>query len=278
MISEILLYSDNQKLLSQVLKVLSSFGPIKDLNFSSSEKVSYSTLKANQAFICMSNHEQSIIDTLDTIEPKSTAYATSSPDSTLLSRLKNVKVIGIQRHLKSTFSTDHNLNLGSIQNNISITEPVIRESELFILDLDVVRKSDVNNAVYSHPSGLFTEDISQMSRYAGMTEKNRYFILKNANIEALELIAQLIWYFAEAASIRFPDHPYFTNTVEEYAVQVTSFDTILSFYKSKSSGRWWVKIPDINENKWKSCSYEDYQLACDDNISPELLKIIATAE
>lgn len=278
MINEVLLTGDNKSLVSDVVTLLKNYVCFENLKFSILESTDPPTLKADQAFVLLCNSNKLIKDINDKLKPQKVSYATSSPNSILISNLNNVDIIGSQRHLNSTDMNSSNLNLGMIKNNVDLTEPSIRESDLFLLDLNILRSSEVQNASFSQPSGLFTEDITQMSRYAGMTEQNKYFFINNASVEYTQLLAQLIWYYAEAGSIRFPDHPYFSNTVEEYAVQVTSFDTMLSFYKSKSSGRWWVKIPNIQDNKWKSCAYDDYLLACNDDLSPELLQIIANSE
>jgi len=243
MINDLLLYGDNPILLDEMLILLNNFTPIQDLNISFVDDISDLSFQANQVLICLCENEQQTCKVLQEIEAKHAAYITSFCNNTIIKNLNDIEIIGNQRHLFQSVTSQVNLNLGTIKDNIGITEPAIRESSLFLLDLNVLRSSEVNNSSFSHPSGLFSEDVSQMCRYAGMTEKNRYFIINNVREDILELVAQLIWYFAEAASIRFPDHPYFTNTVEEYAVQITSFDIMLSFYKSKSSGRWWVKIP-----------------------------------
>jgi hypothetical protein len=278
MIKEVLLFGDNTATTSKVMDFIEKQSTLNTINVKLVDQIDHSQIKSDQILIILSEHSDTLIDIIDGIDPDYTSYITSKPHEDVLPKLKGHMLIGVQRHLFSNNLSDDSLNLGAIRFNINLCEPAIRESNLMLLDMNILRKSEVINSSFAYPSGLFTEDVSQLCRYGGMSEVTKFLCINNVKENLADIVAQFIWYFSEAASQRFPDHPYFTNTVEEYAVEVTSFDTMLSFYKSKTSGRWWVKIPDIKENKWKSCSYEDYQMACNDNISPELLNIIAIAE
>jgi hypothetical protein len=278
MIKELLLFGDNQLINNKVQSFLGQYSPLSSIRVSLIEEIDFSAIRSDQVLIILNEDIAKLSNVFDEVNPSTTSYIAAKPDESLLKMMNDYQIIGGQRHLYSNDNNDSALNLGAIRFNIGICEPAIRESGLMLLDLNVMRKSEVAHHPFAFPSGLFSEDVSQLCRYGGMSELTKVFCITNITEDLSDLVAQFVWYFAEAACQRYPDHPYFTNTVEEYAVEVTSFDTMLSFYKSKSSGRWWVKIPDIKENKWKSCSYEDYQMACNDSISAELLNIIAIAE
>lgn len=278
MITELLLFGDNQTINRSVKSYLGNYSPLNTFQISIVDQVDYTALKSDQVLIIINEDLTELAKIFTQIEPYNTSYICAKPSENVMRFLKKYQLIGNQRHLYFDSNTSSNLNLGAIRMNVSICEPAIRESNLMLLDLNVLRKSEVANHAFAHPSGLFSEDVTQLCRYGGMSEQTKVFCVTNITEDLADLVAQFVWYFSEAAGQRYPDHPYFTNTVEEYAVEVTSIETMLSFYKSKSSGRWWVKIPDIKENKWRSCSYEDYQLACNDNISSDLLNIISIVE
>ncbi|WP_235296832.1 arginase family protein [Portibacter marinus] len=277
MITNILLTGDNYHLVNKIHIKLSHFNQQPGIEFQIVDSTEELQINSNEVLIYIKHTEELIQGITDQIDLEIISYVTASPKKTVLDLSTQVTCIATQRHLVDEMDENF-ISLGSLKNNISHCEPFIRESKLFFFDLDAIRSSDVNNESFSNPSGLYSEDATQMFRYAGMNELNKTVIINNCTESQISLISQLIWYYAEAAAIRFPDHPYFTNTVNEYVVDVDSLDMSVSFYKSKSSGRWWVKIPDIPMNKWKSCSYEDYQNACKDLISPELLNIISSVE
>ncbi|GLR19359.1 hypothetical protein [Portibacter lacus] len=278
MINKLFLSCDNNNILTEIQHKIDSYSSINGIEIDSAAADFSEITKENHVNFLISNDSLEIKKIIKAIGPVTTAYACSEPNTDLLDELNSFHLLGIQRHLYLASDETKHLNLGKLKNSIHNAEPFVREGNLFICDFNVLRKSEVANLAFGNPSGLYSEDISQIFRYAGMNELNKWVILTNVDPEITDLVAQCIWYYAEAASIRFPDHPYFRNTVDEYVVDISSFDTQISFYKSKVSGRWWVKIPDIKENKWKSCSYDDYKQACEDNVSSELLEIISVAE
>lgn len=278
MINIIHLSSVNAHLSEILLSKFRVYAPLKTIKFKPTTSQDIGELRANEVVFYIFESKDDYIQTIQNEFISSpTCYITAKPKEKIESVLNNNNYIGIQRHLYpiNIDLDDALLSLGDLKNGINKSEPLIRECENIIFDFDVLRKSEVNNESFAYPSGLFSEEVTQMFRYAGLSEVNRKVAILNFNPGLENLLAQMIWYYAEAASIRFPDHPYFSNSVNEYVVNMKSLDKTISFFKSKISGRWWVKVPDINQNKWRACSYEDYREACKDEISGELLKIFS---
>jgi hypothetical protein len=261
-----------------LISKIREYAPLKTIKFKPSNSQELSELRANEVIFYIFQSNQDYIQTIkEEFISSPTCYITAKPKERIESVLSNNNYIGIQRHLFpiNIDLDDALLSLGDLKNGINKSEPLIRECENIIFDFDVLRKSEVKNESFAFPSGLFSEEVTQMFRYAGLSEVNRKVCIINFKPEFEDLLAQMIWYYAEAAAIRFPDHPYFSNSVNEYVVNMKSLDKTISFFKSKISGRWWVKVPDISQNKWRACSYEDYREACKDEISGELLKIFS---
>src|SRR5690606_3594470 len=75
-------------------------------------------------------------------------------------------------------------------------------------------------------------------------------------------MAQMLWYFLDGLNLRKQESP-LENTAgfSEYHVQFTSNDTL--FKRSHKTGRWWMQMPD---GSFIPCSYNDYLMACRDEI------------
>ena len=274
MINKVLLTGDTTEIVNKIHEHLNKYTQLPNLSFNTIGEISNLELKSYETLIYLKSKNKQNGHLQDLTKNKHIACITAIPDLTVKKNHTHTKYIATQRHLLYDNHND-SISLGDLKGNIPLSEPLIRESQVFLFDLNAIRSSELKNAAFAYPSGLFSEEATQMFRYAGMNEMNKVVIIDNCRENLALLISQFIWYYAEAAAIRFPDHPYFSNTVHEYVVNVDSLDLSISFYKSKTSGRWWVKIPDIPENKWKACSYADYQEACNDNISPDLLNVIS---
>lgn len=278
MIGNINLFTTNNQQFAGITDRLNQFSPIEQLTYTHKTLESEFPIANDEMNIFVSLSYESIVGKISQLKPSNTCYICSNVNEQIVEHSKNLSLIGIQRHLLSPKNpnTDKIIFLGDLQDGIKATEPLIRDSELLIFDFNALRRSEVSNLKTSGPSGIYSEQATQLFRYAGMTERNKNIVLLNYSDELQDLLCQLIWYYAEAAHSRFPDHPYFSNTVSEYVVELVSINKTISFFKSKASGRWWVKVPEIDENRWSACNYEDYESACNDEISHSLLEIIAS--
>lgn len=164
--------------------------------------------------------------------------------------------------------------LGRVREHIEDMEPVLRTSNLFSFDMNVVRYSDAPANADGSPNGLSGEEACQLTRYAGMSEKLTslgIYGYKNEhdthNMSA-RLIAQMIWYFADGYLVRKTE----ANLAEreEFVVFNVAFtDNDTEFLKSKRTNRWWMKLPD---KTYVPCSYNDYVSASNDQIPERWLR------
>ncbi|MCF8405181.1 MAG: formimidoylglutamase [Bacteroidales bacterium] len=170
--------------------------------------------------------------------------------------------------------------LGKIRENIEFAEPLIRNGDLFTVDVSAIRQSDAPANKNASPNGFHGEEACQIMWYAGLSDKLTSLGLYelnpqyDQNNQTAKLYAQMIWYFIEGFYNRKQDHPY-KNTKDyvKYTVSIKDHKDQLVFYKSKKSDRWWMDVP-VKKNL-KSiyerhhlipCAYSDYETACKDDI------------
>ncbi len=170
--------------------------------------------------------------------------------------------------------------LGKVRENISDTEPLMRNADMVTVDVSSIRQSDSPGNKNVSPNGFYGEEICQIIRYAGLSDKLTSIGFYEANPkydqngQTAHLVAQMIWYFIEGFYNRKQDHPY--KDQEEYikyTVSIKDHKDQIIFYKSKKSDRWWMDVPvktnfrSIYErHHLVPCSYSDYEVACKDDI------------
>ncbi|MCX6246549.1 MAG: formimidoylglutamase [Bacteroidetes bacterium] len=170
--------------------------------------------------------------------------------------------------------------LGHLRENLEEAEPVVRNADLITVDVSAIRYSDAPGNENGTPNGFYGEEICQIIRYAGMSDKltSIGFYETNPrndrNGQTAHLVAQMIWYLVEGFYNRPNDFP-FKNDDDyiRYRVTITDHKEELTFYKSKKTDRWWMEIPLQSEQRIKyqrhylvPCSYQDYQTACTNDI------------
>lgn len=173
--------------------------------------------------------------------------------------------------------------LGTFKNDIAATEPILRNADLVSFDMSVIRQSDAPGSASAGPNGFYGEDACQMSRYAGMSDKLTSIGFYEFNPQydrdgqTAHLLAQMIWCFIEGFYQRKKDFPFRDETKYfKFQVIISDFDHEMIFYKSKVSDRWWLSVPYPESKRSRferhhlvPCNYQDYQLACSEEV-PDL--------
>lgn len=169
------------------------------------------------------------------------------------------------------------IRLGDARNNLQLTEPLIRDSEFVGIDLGAVRHSDAPGAATPSPNGFFGDELCQITRYAGLSEQVNimgffeFCPALDVNGQTAHLSAQAAWYFLEGISHRIRENPVDTpEHIKKFIVNLNAAGHDIIFHKSTLSERWWMEVPVLNpvtgHNFFVSCSYEDYQHACNQEI------------
>jgi formiminoglutamase len=165
------------------------------------------------------------------------------------------------------------IRLGNLKSNFKEIEPIIRNADLLSFDISAINSSDAPGAADSQAFGLTGEEACQICRFAGMNEKlssigiygYQPYYDDNRNKTA-SIIATMIWYFIEGFYDRKDSLSFKGSDYIKYTVSLDSKPSILVFYKSKRSDKWWMEIPQNDQDKFERtsiipCSYQDYQMA-----------------
>ena len=169
--------------------------------------------------------------------------------------------------------------LGQVRTNIEESEPIVRNADMLLFDIASVRQSDAPGNRNSSPNGFYGEEICQIIRYAGISDKlssigfyetNPRF---DINDQTSHLVAQAIWYFMEGYYHRKKDQPGANKkNFTRYRVNVKNTDHEIVFLKSKKTDRWWMEVPcQDNQTKYQRhnlipCSYKDYLTALNEEL------------
>lgn len=173
------------------------------------------------------------------------------------SYLFNFSTIGIQAPLvkKEEFDLTDKLyfdycRLGEFNMDFKKAEPHLRNSDLLTVDLNSIRFSELQNDGYSQPNGFYADQICQISKYAGVSDKItsfgvfNYFPEKSSSSNVSKLVAQIIWYFIDGLHQRVGDFPIGSKRdYFKFSVHLDDFKEELIFYKSNKSSRWWLEVP-----------------------------------
>lgn len=170
--------------------------------------------------------------------------------------------------------------LGVIRSKIEETEPILRNADLVSVDINSVRYSDAPGNPFTGPNGFYGEEICQITRYAGLSDRLscigffEYNPALDSRDQTAGLIAQMAWYFIEGLGFR-QNEIKFTDTVNfiRYIVPIENHRENIVFIKSKLTDRWWIEAPVSETKKDKynrfyhiPCSYSDYEQACNNEI------------
>ena len=166
------------------------------------------------------------------------------------------------------------LRLGRLRANFEEAEPVIRDADLMSFHIGALKSSEAPGTHLSAtPSGFFLEEACQITRYAGLSDKLTslgiygFDAAKDPGGQTAASVAQLIWYFIDGFFNRKGDYPVSLKGLNEYVVDLPHYNYQLTFWKSTSTGRWWLQVPVDTKRKLQRhrlipCSYQDYQAAC----------------
>lgn len=172
------------------------------------------------------------------------------------------------------------LRLGEVRNHTQLAEPILRDTDLLIMNMSAVKAGDAPGNVAPSPNGLSAEDICQLSMYAGLSDKVSTYAVyefdpaRDVDGRTAKLIAQMVWCFIDGYCGRAEDIPYLSKTqFVQYHVPIASGKQDITFLKSKKSDRWWMQIPYSKNERgglqrihFAPCSYLDYNTALQDEI------------
>jgi len=204
--------------------------------------------------------------------------------------LFNYSHVGYQTYLNDSKAVEilEGLNfdchrLGLIRANLEQTEPILRDADALSIDISCVRQADAPAHAQASPNGFSAEELCQITRYAGLSDKLSTLGIYEINPgydnnrQTTQLAAQMIWYFIEGYYNRVGDYPLTLDEHLKFTVHLEDTDHELIFWKSKKTERWWMELPfgdkeKYGRNQLVPCSFEDYEGACEQELPDRWMK------
>jgi arginase family enzyme len=265
-------------------KLLVLLGGSQDLTFAN--YLGYEQLEQPINLTCIDNSFDVVVDQEKEISDKNyiNHLLIHSPNN-----LFNFSILGCQQYYVGSDDLrffdqlffDY-VRLGELQNTISKSEPILRNTDLLSVDLSCIRGSEFKSSNSNHPNGFFANEMCQMIKYAGQSDKVSsigFYNLKSGDISQLdaELVAQLIFFLVKGFSHRTKDFPVGNKKdLIKYSVYHEDSKHNLIFHKSKKTERWWLEVPYPPTKDFKferhhliPCNYEDYKIA-QNGVIPDL--------
>lgn len=182
--------------------------------------------------------------------------------------------------LDDLFFDTYRLGMAKELENI---EPAFRNADIVSIDIGAIRQSEAPANNNASPNGFYGEEICAITRYAGLSDKVTSFGIYEYNSrldnnhQTANLIAQMIWYFIEGVSLRAKDYPFSGKENYQKFTVLMEDDDPLIFYKSHKTGRWWMEINILSDNKYKRhalipCTYKDYKKATEQEMPEKWFK------
>lgn len=170
--------------------------------------------------------------------------------------------------------------LGEVRGNMADAEPVLRNADTVSIDMTAIRRSDAPGTSRPGPNGFHGEEICQLMRYAGVSEKVSSLAVYELDPErdqdgvTSQLAAQMIWCFLDGFRSRTNDLPWMDRKrFTKFRVPIKGHEQELVFFKSTVSDRWWIDVPYRAEQEARferhhlvPCSLTDYQMACKEEV------------
>lgn len=204
------------------------------------------------------------------------------------SYLFNLSVLGYQSYfidpanlvlMEKLFFDAH--RLGMLTADIKFAEPLMRNADLVSFDVNAIKNATAPGT--AQPNGFSGDQICQMARYAGMSDKTTSVGIYNYDPhldpsgQTALLLAQMVWCAIEGFSFRQSEFPlYSKKNFLEYKVHLPEGNNEMLFYKSKRTDKWWMNVPyaggfegKLGRHHLVPCSYGDYELACRGDV-PEM--------
>ncbi|WP_297085750.1 arginase family protein [uncultured Draconibacterium sp.] len=195
-------------------------------------------------------------------------------------------LIGYQSHyvpesyFKKTKGMGLHLRLGKLRDNFNAAEPILRNSHFLSFDMCALKHSEAPGR-FMLPNGLYADEACQLLKYAGSGTRLKVFGLfglsgkEEADPLAVNLAAQLVWYFVQGYLLRDKSNPGTGAGYLNYRVEIPELASPLIFYKNENTEQWWIQVQAVNgEIKYFACSEKDYEMACNNEIPENWLKYV----
>ena len=213
--------------------------------------------------------------------------STSSLDLFLIDKQLKIRLLGVQKHCRvnalNEIKEENVIRLKDMRARPDLSEIVWRTTDIAIININSIRRSDQIGNLSSQTTGLTIEEACLNAKYIGASDliKTIYitgFELKNDPYGMIESnIANLLWYIDEGLNMRNIELPLESEENLHFSIVPEDYDLELEFVKSGESGRWWVKVQSEEDDIYLPCTQNDYDQACQNIITDRVLKAVEIA-
>ena len=201
----------------------------------------------------------------------------------------NLGVSGHQQHLsenaKIPKSSFDNYRLGNLLQQIEVIQKPIQYSNCVVVDLSIVKQSDLPSKLELGVSGFTSESFNQIARSIGSSENTKMTILtgfskQNEGIDevSVDTIAQFIYYYISGVNKSGNTH----GTVQETTFIIDECLPYhnVNFTKDEISMEWFANYPyplpeELKHLSKVPCTYNDYIYSGKGELSPRLEDIFS---
>jgi len=185
------------------------------------------------------------------------------------------------RHFDKFSGVGHHFRLGKLREKLKEVEPVLRNTDVFSFDFGSVKFVEAPGNKQKNPNGLRSEEICQIAKYAGLSNKLKVFglfdmIPDNDEFDLTsKLAAEIIWYFLEGVHNRTLDEDLSAENKKVFQVEVDQLDKPIVFYQDPKLNKWWYEIRSAKgERAILACSENEYLQASANEIPDLWLKFV----
>ena len=221
-------------------------------------------------------------------EPLAIAIIDNGSSCNLNQLLENKTLItrglGIQSHCYtgdlSALQNERIIRLKDVKLKSDLCEIVLRTSDVAVFNMNAIRRGDQVGNTQSNTTGLGIEEACLMAKYIGASDliNDIYFVGVDLNNDDYDMmrhnLTNMFWYLNEGLRLRNIDNCYDHTDNLVFSVVPENMDYELEFIKSTHSGRWWVKVPLEEGQMHMACTKEDYDLACQNQITERISKAL----
>lgn len=171
--------------------------------------------------------------------------------------------------------------LGEFNADFRKAEPHLRNADLLSIDFMSIKSSEIGLA-HAIPNGFYAEQICQIAKYAGISDKLSSLGIFNHHSNSTtqladHLLAEIIWYFIDGYAERKADFPVGSKKdYTQFIVTMENMEDDIIFYRSNKSERWWLEVPYPPQEGMKyerhhmiPCDHADYEKAMNNEL-PDL--------
>ena len=195
--------------------------------------------------------------------------------------LDRIVLMGTQKHLFRSQQWSANprlevIRMGILKNEILEAEPALRDCQALSFSIRSLNKREAPAQRNISNTKISAYEACQLMHFLGFNENlnsiafTHYVPELDMQDMTAHLIAQMIWYYLDARSLSIADNPEKKQDVQEFSVVLDQFGLNVSFVKSLTSGKWWIKTEDGN---YIPCTQKDYELACSNTLSPRVFHL-----